>query len=214
MATRYIVASILILAVCVLVVYLIIPNASGNGESTGHASGDYSDYPVQEEPIQTSIDNPRRWKRGAYRITPLAAYQIRAKVLSIEYYQYGREANLAPVDFALGWGPMSDESITDHFTIVQHDRWCSWKTKRSPIPMSTVLLHSANVHMIPKDKVITRQLGDVSVGNIITIKGKLIEATGSDGWTWTSSLSRNDQGEQSCEIIWVESLSIEPKQSS
>jgi len=37
--------------------------------------------------------------------------------------------------------------------------------------------------------------------------GQLVLATsGSDGWTWTSSLTRNDIGNGACELILVEKI--------
>lgn len=176
----------------------------GDDGSVGSASGPL----VTADPIQAGIEDNTPWMKNTYRIIPLARYDITAQVLSIEYYHYGREANLSPVDFALGWGPMSDPDVTKHFTVKQHDRWSSWRSEGSPIPTEQVLLHSANVHMVPPNEKMMAQLGRVKVGDVVRFTGKLIEAQGSDGWTWTSSLVRDDQGERSCEIIWVEHLEI------
>ncbi len=81
----------------------------------------YTDYPSKQstinkkiinlEPEQTLITNGHSWTKGNYQITPLAAFQIHARVLHKKEYSRGREADLSPVDFALGWGPMSDVHI-------------------------------------------------------------------------------------------------------
>jgi hypothetical protein len=38
-------------------------------------------------------------------------------VLSVERYRTGREAEISPVDFALGWGSMSDDAVTSKLDI-------------------------------------------------------------------------------------------------
>ena len=77
---------------------------------------------VAEQPVQESTDAPAMQLMG-YEIEPVARYEIRAKVLSIERYRTGHDADLSPVDFALGWGPMSDNAITKRLNITQGNRW-------------------------------------------------------------------------------------------
>ena len=50
---------------------------------------------------------------------PLADYSLTAKILSRKNYRSGREGELSPVDFALGWGNMSDEQIVSQFDVSQ-----------------------------------------------------------------------------------------------
>jgi len=67
--------------------------------------------PVAEQPFQETTNAPAMQRKG-FEIQPVARYEIRAKVLSTERYRTGREADLSPVDFALGWGGRSN-SITN-----------------------------------------------------------------------------------------------------
>jgi len=62
-------------------------------------------------PLQKPVRQHRTVIYREFRITPLAQFHIRAKVLSKENYYFGRESELSPVDLALGWGRMSDESV-------------------------------------------------------------------------------------------------------
>ncbi len=39
-------------------------------------------------------------------------------------------------------------------------------------------------------------------------KGKLVKVLAVDGWRWSSSLTRNDTGGHSCELVWVDELNI------
>jgi hypothetical protein len=145
---------------------------------------------------------------NGYQILPLADFSIEARVLSTKHYNLGREANLAPVDLALGWGRMSDETVLARIDISQSGRFYFWRTNDFPIPREEIETHSANMHMVPADKLIERQLEQVRPGQVVTISGQLIEAQASDGWRWRSSLTREDTGNGACELVLVKSLSI------
>ena len=160
---------------------------------------------VPSEPLQTEPDSREPWTVRDHRITPLARFEIRARVLGTERYRFDRCAELSPVDFALGWGPMSDSKILAAFSIRQQDRWYFWSSGSMPIPAPEVISHSANMHMIPATKAVKDCLLAVRVGQVVELRGQLIRADGKDGWHWVSSLSRTDTGDGSCEVIWVES---------
>ena len=40
------------------------------------------------------------------------------------------------------------------------------------------------------------------------MKGYLVKITKADGWHWISSLKRDDTGGGSCELFWVEEVSV------
>lgn len=52
-----------------------------------------------------------------YRITASAEFSVEARVLGTETYRTGREADISPIDLALGWGPMSDSAVLDRLKI-------------------------------------------------------------------------------------------------
>jgi hypothetical protein len=64
------------------------------------------------------------------------------------------------------------------------------------------------MHMIPADDEIERQLKSIRPGNMVHVKGFLVEATTKEGWRWKSSLTRADTGGGACELILVESLYV------
>jgi hypothetical protein len=66
-----------------------------------------------DPPLQIDISTPQEIKTGEYTITPLAEFHIRAKVLAKKKYYFGRQADLSPLDLALGWEKMSDERTLD-----------------------------------------------------------------------------------------------------
>ncbi len=160
------------------------------------------------KPVQTNLSTATSFTHKDYQITPLAQFYIQAKVLGKERYFVGRESELSPIDFALGWGRMSDETVLSHFDISQRNRWYYWKTDNMVIPRSEVQSSSANMHMVPSSKEVEQQLAKVKEGEIVTLTGKLIAVKGNDGWRWRSSLSRTDTGNGACELIWVESVEV------
>jgi hypothetical protein len=138
----------------------------------------------------------------------LADFTIRARVLSKKTYRTGRESQLSPVDLALGWGPMSDERVLEKVSIRQSNRWYFWQVREFPIPRREIERHSANMHLIPASSTVTDQLKSVREGHIVQFSGKLIRAHGDNNWRWTSSLTRDDTGDNACELVWVEEFEI------
>lgn len=168
-----------------------------------------SNGPVANQPVQESIEAPAMQKDG-YEIQPVARYEIRAKVLSTERYRIGDGADISPVDFVLGWGPMSDNAVTEKLNITQGSRWYhySWD-KDPPIDPSLIIRNSANTHLVPADEAIKDILLRVRAGDIVKLKGYLVNIKRKDGWSWRSSLTREDSGGGSCELMWVNEVEIE-----
>lgn len=163
------------------------------------------DVPLQTKPTRTSP-----WLHDDFMVTALADYDIRARVLSRKDYSSGKESDLSPVDFALGWGPMSDEFVIDKLDISQGHRWYKWKVKDlMPIPQKDIERSSANVHIIPANDGVEDAIDDVYVGSIVHMTGYLVKVTQEGNWRWVSSTTRNDTGDGACEVFWVEAMTVE-----
>lgn len=163
---------------------------------------------AEDEPLQRPLAEASVLERNGYEIEPLQRFDIEARVLSATTYRFDREADLAPVDLALGWGRMSDSAVLDRLVISQSGRFYFWRTDDFPIPRREIETHSANMHMIPSSPDIERKLKDVVRGQTVSISGYLVQAKANDGWQWRSSLTREDTGAGACELIWVEDLSV------
>ena len=165
--------------------------------------------PVAEVPVQSSASESAL-ERSGYVIEPLANYDIRARVLSIERYRMGREAELSPVDFVLGWGPMSDDAVLGQLKISQGNRWFHYRWESAP-PIDPLIMarSSANTHLVPADDSVRDRLLNVSKGAVVRLSGYLINVRHADGWTWRSSLTRDDTGGGSCELMWVTNVQVE-----
>ena len=163
-----------------------------------------------DPPQQTGLDDDAQavFPHGAWTLTPLAAFTLQARVLGREDYRLDPLASLVPTDLALGWGPMSDSAVLDRIEIRQGGRFYRWSVQELPIPERDIVRSSANMHLIPADEAVARTLAEVRVGQVIALRGRLVEARTDNGLSVRSSLRRDDSGAGACELIWVESLEV------
>lgn len=164
---------------------------------------------VQGEPKQTMLERGETWQQGYYTIKALADFDIEARVLAKELYRTGREADLSPVDLALGWGSMSDSEVLAKLSISQGNRFYFYRWENEPPrPPAEIASHSANMHLIPANDRIEKILKAVRPGQVVHLRGKLVAVNATDGWHWQSSLTREDTGAGACELFRVESAEV------
>jgi hypothetical protein len=162
---------------------------------------------VEMEPQQTEPANRTPIRHGDYDLTPLADYDIEARVLSREDYTLDAGSALAPTDLAVGWQRMSDSAVIEQLDIAQSARFFTYHwSEQPPIPPDEIVRSASNMHLIPANDAVGRDLRRVRVGNVVHMTGELVEAHRSDGWTWRSSLRRDDSGAGACELMLVEAI--------
>lgn len=166
---------------------------------------------LEKEPIQIMVEGKiPAFEHHGYSLTPLASFELEAKVLGTENYWLGREADLSPTDLALGWGSMATDELLEKVTITQGNRWFYWWVARDFTPElgREISTHASNMHIIPATPAVEKALNAVKTGQVVYIKGYLIQANTKDGWSWRSSLSREDTGAGACELVWAEDLQL------
>ncbi len=161
-----------------------------------------------DEPKQSPVSESREWQKDEYTIKALAQFSVHAVVLHRERYRFDHGASISPLDLALGWGPMSDQSVIDRIDISQSYRWYHWKANPLPVPAGVIMTHSANMHMIPATDDVEETLLSAVRGDIVDLRGWLVEVHGEKGWKWVSSLRRDDTGDGSCELMYVEKATV------
>ena len=154
-----------------------------------------------------------RLSRGHFTLEPRAKFGMTGRVLSREDYQLDDLAPIAPTDLAMGWGRMSDTDVLDKIRISQSNRFYYWYTDNFPIPRHEIEDSSANMHMIPANDTVARELRDVRPGEVVHFEGFLVDVKRDDGWHWNTSLTREDTGAGGCEIVLVEGIHEAPKSS-
>ncbi|MBT8039334.1 MAG: hypothetical protein HKO85_00015 [Xanthomonadales bacterium] len=167
---------------------------------------------VTESPVQRVLAEPRPIAIDDFVLSPRASFRIRARVLSREDYHLGDEADLSPMDLALGWGVMSDQAVLDRIRITQGGRWYFTRYELpAPIPDGQIIRHSGNVHLIPANDWVRDRIRDVRRGDVLQLRGFLVDVDRSDGFRWRTSLTREDSGGGSCEIFYLEQIFVEPR---
>lgn len=162
---------------------------------------------VNLNPVQKNVAAAIPFRHEEFSVTPRAEFDIQARVLGRETYSFGMESELSPIDLALGWGKMSDQAVIDRMEIRQGGRWYFTRYDLPPpIPEQEIIRNSANMHMIPANKSIAAALKTIRPGEVIRIRGHLVDVDHESGWKWRTSLTRNDTGQGACELIYVEDV--------
>ena len=189
---------LLLIAAAIVIVLLLRPP----GE-VRHGPGEVA----PRTPIQSEAELAP-FSREDYNITPVADFDIEARVLGRKNYRVDAGAKLSPVDLALGWGPMSDETVLDQIDISQSGRFYRWRTDVLPIPRQEIEHNSANMHLIPANDAVEDQLKRLRKGQVVRIQGHLVNVDREDGWYWYTSQTRTDTGGGSCELVFVERVAV------
>jgi hypothetical protein len=146
-------------------------------------------------------------ERDGFRLLPRAEFNATVRVLHREDYSIGPLARLAPTDFAVGWGPMSDSAVLADIEVSQGNRFYYWRTDTWPIDRREIETHSANWHVIAGNEAVRRVLRDLRAGSLVELRGRLVDIEGRNV-SMRTSLKREDTGAGACEIILVVSARV------
>ncbi len=181
--------------------------ASGYAPAREHPPGQIAPRP----PTQAMLDDARPLAFGAFTLQPRARFHIEARVLLSARYRFDQMASLSPMDMAVGWGPMSDSAMIDQLAMAQGNRFLNWwPRKRLPAPHDVINRSSANMHIIPATPEVAKVLFRARSGDVIILKGDLVDVKKGDRLFMQTSLSRDDSGAGACEVIFVRSAEIRP----
>jgi hypothetical protein len=167
-----------------------------------------------QDPLQEALDNPSpiRFERGgwAWTITPKASYVLRGVVLSRERYRSGPIASLSQWDVAMAWGKLLENDLWRQISWSQTSRWYLW-TRKADFPRGDdfIARWSSNTHLIPATPVMKRAIPLLKKHALAELTGSLVSVRGTkrdEWWNWNSSLSREDGGDGSCEVLYLTRL--------
>lgn len=157
--------------------------------------------PQQKEIAPKPLPDVDGWK-----LTAVAEYRLHARVLGTKTYHSGVQSSLVPTDVAAGWGRMSDSAVLDHLSLSMGNRFFFYEWMGTPpISQDEIKISAANNHVIAANDEVRSAIRWLRVGQIVTMKGYLVNATKPDGFNWNSSLRRDDTGNGACELFYVES---------
>ncbi len=166
---------------------------------------------VATSPEQGAATGKEPWtvERGgwSFTITPLATYTVRGRVLSTAGYWSGWQTELSPLDLAIGWGDLITSGAWEKVDWSQSNRWY-WYRWGSDFGHDAPYIYtqSANTHILPANDAVEDGAETLSEGDDAELSGYLVRVDGKRGgrtvW-WESSLSRDDTGDGSCEVLWL-----------
>ncbi len=147
---------------------------------------------------------------GEFTLTAVDEFMVEGLVLSTRRYRWDRESALSPIDFLVAWGPVAEGDNPNVIRWSQSWRWGRYRYDHGDTNLreSVIDRNTANIHIIPdpEDPYLRDALLDVRRGDIIRLRGYLVNTSGPDGWRWNSSRSRTDTGGGACEIFLVTSM--------
>ncbi|WP_180160783.1 hypothetical protein [Acinetobacter sp. YH01004] len=127
------------------------------------------------------------------------------RILGSKIYQDDAQAKFSPIDYAVSWGLFAEPEIARHITVNQYDRYLNWKIDRLPVPAEQAMQMVSNMHIIPASPKIAKDIQKVKRGDLVRLKGELVEVKDHD-LVWTSSLTPTDTGDGACEVFRVSSI--------
>jgi hypothetical protein len=171
----------------------------------------YTGPALIEVPVQVLLSQPEstiyEGRDGPVNLVFLASYEIKAAVKSIHRYSSDYSSQVSPIDLVLAWGTLNQPAIDSQIRYRQSNRWYYFQySPECPVDVSYIQAHSANVHLIPADDNIRRQLNNLRRNDTVQLSGYLVAVQFAPG-EWRSSLSREDSGDGACEIIYVTAIS-------
>jgi len=160
---------------------------------------------TKEDPVQRDCPPHSLGEFKGYGLTAVASYALRARVLHTKHYWVDGN-DLVPYDVALGWGRMSDQAVLDHLSISQSNRFYFYEWREAPpIPEAEIITHSSNNHVIAANSDVAHVVSSLRAGQIVSMKGWLVNVSGPNGFQWSTSTRRDDTGNGACEVFYVES---------
>ncbi|MCC6533184.1 MAG: hypothetical protein IT531_11590 [Burkholderiales bacterium] len=168
----------------------------------GQAPGILAPDPPRLTPVE---GKPPVFERSAHVLTGLARFQAKARVLSLERYGRDRQARIAPLDLALGWGVLSDTATLKAVDVAQTERRVLYQSYDPKLPDEQVETSILNVHVIGANAEVDKRLGELRQGHIVELEGWLVEAVGADGWRWRGE-TRSRSPALPGTLLWIQRL--------
>ena len=168
------------------------------------------------EPIQTEV------KAGVLRLGGdtwsgsakyVAEYRIKGLVIGVDHYLSGSLYDrVSPLDISLAWGEAAAHNNLIRWQ--RGNRQMEAKVSRMAEwiigeQASKIFTQYSNNHIIVDDDTLRNKLMNVSVGDYIELSGYLVDITVHDKddqlayYELKSSLRRDDNGDNSCEVLYV-----------
>ncbi len=163
------------------------------------------------EPVQINLAEVETitipGEAGDVELSLLAEYEIGGVLKGKKKYS-DYPSQVSKYDIALAWGDLNKEEIDEHISYSQSGRWYYYRHSRDKlVSESYIANHSANMHLIHKDKAVLNKIKRIRENQYVRLEGYLVNVNFKDG-PWKTSLFRTDTGDGACEIIYVTNVTL------
>lgn len=146
------------------------------------------------------------------KISVLEPFAGEFRILGSKVYTDDAQARFSPIDYAVTRGIFTEPEIARQISINQYDRFLNWRMARPPIPPKLATQLVSNMHIIPANPEIAKEIKKVKRGDLVQIKGELVQVNAKD-LVWKSALDWNGIGDGACKLIRVDSIKWVEKQN-
>jgi hypothetical protein len=150
-------------------------------------------------------------------LTPVATLETRGRALNIERFKpYQSLANWVPGlrpsthDIGLGFGPMTDSANVARFRFTHEGvsnglraLFARPRDAMSQEEFNRLAPFITNLHLIPATPAVSDKLRRVRIGELVTLRGTLVNVRDAQGRVATTSTRA---GDRDCEILWLEDI--------
>lgn len=175
------------------------------------AGEEYNEIDTSQEPIQEPYTGEvilREADGSQYTLVPVATYKTAVLVVSTKHYR-DEDTALAPIDLCVVWGALAQPEYLQYVTFTQKDRGCKCVYDvGSPADTPEVLSQFVNIHLIPANDYLLQAIETIKEGQKVVLEGLLVDVYLDDSIYIETSRTRTDNGEGSCEVLYVTKVKV------
>lgn len=146
------------------------------------------------------------------KISVLEPFSGEFRILGSKIYTQDAQARFSPIDYAVTRGIFTEPEIARQISINQYDRFLNWRMAKPPIPPKLATQLVSNMHIIPANPEVAKEIKKVKRGDLVRIKGELVQVNAKD-LVWKSALDWNGVGDGACKLVRVDSIKWVEKQN-
>lgn len=139
------------------------------------------------------------------KISVLEPFHGEFRILGSKEYNDDEQAKFSPIDYAVTRGLFTHPEIARQISINQYDRYLNWQMAKPPIPAQYATQLVSNMHIIPANPEIAKEIKKVKRGDLVRLTGDLVQVNDKD-LVWKSALDWNGVGDGACKLIRVDSI--------
>jgi hypothetical protein len=174
---------------------------------------------LKTEPLQTKIEVPEfaaTYNDEHFIVMPKYDYELNGLVVSYRLHDADggmmlhalNKDHLNVADYCVVWGESANPALLNQFDFSNGQFTCQYSTQSQDAWQAFNNQQLSNNHLLALDDEVRETIGDITIGDQITIKGWLAHYKNPMGYERGTSTVRTDSGNGACETIFVNEISI------